>query len=742
MKSQPFRILSVIMMFILLFSQSSQALAVPGNLAGGGGGNLVFLPLILKGSVLPGAFNKATPANGAVSQLTSLTLDWADSSWATSYAYCYDTTDDNACSNWTSTGTTSQASLSGLNKSTTYYWQAKATNIAGDTFANGGATVFWSFTTNNATQAEMVSIPAGNFQMGCDPAHNGGYPCYSEELPLHTVYLDAYCMDKYEVTNALYAECVAAGNCAAPVDSSSHTRASYYGNSAYDSYPVIYVDWYSAANYCTWAGKRLPTEAEWEKAERGGSDTRAFPWGDASPDCTLANYWITSACVGDTSMVGSYPAGASPYGLFDMAGNVWEWVSDWYGATYYGSQSSWANPTGPATGDSKALRGGGWPGSDNYLRVPSRSNISPTIFNGNIGIRCAASPANGATPPGAFDKAAPANGAPSQPTSATLDWGDSSGATSYAYCYDTTNDNACTNWVTAASLTSQAAISGLSASTTYYWQVKATNTAGPTYGNGSPTASWSFTTGSGTVIPGEMVIIPAGNFQMGCDPAYNGGNVCNSDGLPLHTVYLDAYRIDKYEVTNAQYTQCVAAGNCAAPSYSSSYTHASYYGNSTYDSYPVIYTAWQDATNYCTWAGKRLPSEAEWEKAARGTTVQAFPWGDASPICSLANFYNNGYCVGDTSAVGSYPAGASPYGALDMAGNVWEWVNDWYDAAYYGSQSNWTNPNGPANGSLKVLRGGGWYGDDIGLRVAYRLNTAPTLQSYNLGFRCAAAPGP
>lgn len=222
-----------------------------------------------------------------------------------------------------------------------------------------------------------------------------------------------------------------------------------------------------------------------------------------------------------------------------------------------------------------------------------------------------------------------------------------------------------------------------------------------------------------------------------------------NDEIPAHHLQLDAYWIDQVEVTNGMYGLCVRAGTCRPPARINSDNRGDYFGNPEFQDYPVVHVAWYDANVYCQWAGRRLPSEAEWERAARGDDMRTFPWGDEPPNAHNSNSLN---IAGDTSRVGSYPLGISPFGALDMAGNVWEWVADYYDPYYYAKSPD-MNPSGPSNSGLnylRVIRGGSFQDDLLSLRIANRgydvgpdPSAFPGQDAYyghatvKIGFRCA-----
>jgi serine/threonine protein kinase len=222
----------------------------------------------------------------------------------------------------------------------------------------------------------MRYVPAGTFSMG---SNNGE----ADERPVHVVDLPAFYIDKYEVTNKLYKICVNDGACVLPQIKST-TRSNYYSDSIYNDYPVIVVNWDAASIYCRWRGARLPSEEEWEKAARG-TGGRTYPWGE-SIDCSYANYGEPNRCQGDTTRVGSYEDGKSPYGLYDMAGNVWEWVNDWYDVYPGGDPSLYPSDYGQIY---RVVRGGSWGTKGFYVRSSFRGWPDPDFPYGSIGFRCA-----------------------------------------------------------------------------------------------------------------------------------------------------------------------------------------------------------------------------------------------------------------------------------------------------------------------------------------------------------------
>jgi formylglycine-generating enzyme required for sulfatase activity len=544
----------------------------------------------------------------------------------------------------------------------------------------------------------MVYVPEGNFWMGKNDGNN-------DERPMRQVFLDAYWIDRTEVTNRMYRACVEDGGCLGPAEINSATHQEYYTDAQYDDYPVVHVNWDKAQAYCTWAGRWLPTEAEWEKAARG-PEGYLYPWGNQQPTGDKMNFADKNSNenadktvddgYADVAPVGSYPNGASPYGTLDMTGNVWEWVSDWYDSDYYYNSAS-SNPTGPSSGDYRVLRGGAYDNSVTKANAINRAYTNPIVTGWDVGFRCVTSTTR-----------TPASTAlPTQPLTETE---------TVTPVYSFTQTKTLTPILTSTP-------------------------ASEKYGM-------------------VMIFVPAGEFRMGSTDGLN-------DEEPVHTIYLDTFWIDRTEVDNTMFTLFVedTKYKTDAESIGSSYV---YVGDGDWnkvdgaswqhpqgpsssitgmDEYPVVHVSWNDASAYCEWAGKRLPTEAEWEKAARGTDERTYPWGFQRTTGNLLNFAdanldtswadnncNDGYWF--TAPVGSYADGTSPYGVLDMAGNVWEWVADWYDEDYYANSPS-SNPTGPLNGDNRVLRGGSWSAIERNVRSTLRLRNDPSLTWDNFGFRCA-----
>ncbi len=266
--------------------------------------------------------------------------------------------------------------------------------------------------------------------------------------------------------------------------------------------------------------------------------------------------------------------------------------------------------------------------------------------------------------------------------------------------------------------------------------------------------------------PSDMVCVTAGTFTM-------GSGIGDADEQPTHSVTLSEFLIDKYEVSFGQYMQCVGAGKCGMPRYYPPLKQRRVVGAKVIGALPkkkprapraapgqeakikvatilvnkrlpAAGITWSDANKYCGYKGRHLPTEAQWEYAARGTRSNYYAWGGAPPICERVN---SAKCGKYPRPVRSLTKGASPFGAVNMTGNAWEWVHDWYDARYYDVSKGATDPSGPTNvddpvtGQMKYryrgLRGGSWSGIPSELRTAYRYRLLPSMYANDIGFRCA-----
>jgi len=508
---------------------------------------------------------------------------------------------------------------------------------------------------DNATQIEMLLVPPGTFDMGCVEASlNVG--CRSEELPAHPVTITRpYYLGRYELTQREWG--IAMGF------NPSLFQGWNYNCSMYR--PVEQVSFDQIQAFLQRTGLRLPTEAEYERACRAGASTAypamaAFPAGSNNDGLVGRIAWWFLNASGETKPVGVLSSNG--LGLHDMLGNVYEFTSDWYGA--YAPEST-NNPTGPASGTAKVMRGGSWTSTQDGVRSSQRASSPTNSYSSNRGFRVARS------------------------TGGSLAW---------ATVLEQTPNPAI---VTDPAIRAALIAAGLP------WRVR----------------------DNATQI--ELLLVPPGTFTMGCDFGSSDWP-CFAEELPTHEVNLLApYYIGRYEVTQAQWQ--ARMGSNPSRFQGSQYPGA--------PSRPVEQVTWTQVQSFLGSTGLRLPTEAEWEYACRaGTTTPyhsgpGFPNGTADDgvVTSMSWGYFNS--AGKTNGVGGRTANA--LGFHDMLGNVYELVGDRF--GFY-SASAQTDPTGPASGTDRVMRGGGWTSTPDGLNTSTRVPIAPTTWMSNVGFRVAKNP--
>jgi eukaryotic-like serine/threonine-protein kinase len=515
---------------------------------------------------------------------------------------------------------------------------------------------------------KYVLIPPGSFQMGCSP---GDGECEDDEKPRHKVTITkGFWLGQTEVTVGAYKRFAAATGRQMPPEAGEHGQRVNPGWSD-DAMPVVNVTWHDARAYCRWAGGRLPTEAEWEYAARGGSTEAHYgPIGEIA--------WYADNSGSKPHDVGQKRANG--FGLYDMLGNVWEWVLDGHDKDYYKDSPS-QDPEGPASGGWPVLRGGAWMDDGSAtVRVSRRYSFPPdTIGDSDLGFRCVGD---------VFKASADMTGPTSESTEPAKE-----------------------------SSKAKAPMVG----------------PAPAQGNVSTGENIDLLSefGAKEIGPGgvkvglnpkdglKYVWIPAGTFMMGCSP---GDTECNDDEKPPHEVTITkGFWLGQTEVTVGAYKRFAVATGRQMP------TPPYFNTNWADDSGPVVDMSWNDAHDYCTWAGGRLPTEAEWEYAARGGSTEAF----YGPINEIAWYLSN-------NSKGAHEVAqkrANGFGLYDMLGNVSECVNDWYDQNYYQNSPS-QDPPGPASGEGRVLRNGGWSDVTMNVRVSKR-GWVGLVGGYDVdGFRC------
>ena len=604
--------------------------------------------------------------------------------------------------------------------------------------------------------AQMVWHPPLRFIMGCT---RGDGSCRPEEKGIRWVEVPDLWVSRTEVTNHQYNQCVEAGFCTFPLNPSA------LEDPALIDRPVVGVTWGQAEAFASWAGRRLPSEAEWERAARGRNPKWRYPWGRLR-ERQRANLMGTSGT--DTfptvAPVGSFQW--TGWGVFDLAGNVWEWCQDTYHPVLIEGPrdgTAWES-----NGEGRVVRGGSWRRTTDLARVSAREWQEEGYAADDLGFRTVVRSGPDVEDSSVVEAAAGAFSLHPEPgrelDAAALDPVDRRYLARRAITWLVVEGRAWEALPRAILLylsdredpvardlldrvETRLADEALRADPvdleraldTYRAAVRGTARIGARLARLDKRLAAALGSAGETCrrrgdLAGdgrEMVWIPDGRFLMGRG---RGDRDAATDEQPAHTVQVKGFWLDRREVTNRAYSKCVQAGFCSPPH------RLEEFDNPRLTDLPVTSIDWFQARRFARWAGKRLPSEAEWEYAARGGKPTRYPWGD-----EWQGGMANGFGVRDGDAwsaaapVGRFPANA--WGLFDMIGNVWEWVEDLYHPGYDGAPSGskpWTQLTGGSQNPLRVIRGGSYRDFGPKLRSSERGRRAPDEWSRTTGFRCAA----
>ncbi len=639
--------------------------------------------------------------------------------------------------------------------------------------------------------ATLVYVAPGRVRIGCS---ENDRRCRKNEVFFRWIETPGFWIEKDEVTNARYRLCVKFGGCSPPKDGFR------FSEEGHQTEPVVGLSWRQARDFTVWAGRKLPTEAVWERSARLQNESWRFPWGN-NRNLGLANVWNESAASGRGPVaVGSFPP--TEEGLFDLAGNVWEWCSDRY---QLGLKQLPGDGSPLRSGSGRVARGGSWRRSIDMARISTRTWFDETYSADDVGFRCVSPGSSEISDAAVMATATRTFGVEVEPgrelVGATLSPEDRRYIDRRSITWLVLEERTGAAVLQAALLLQReprdtvaldlldrveeeiaaAVRAGDLRESTLIWdgyakaaeaipryerrrrQVEAAAVAvlrscgddsvrkGDFDLARSCYEAWHAIAPNDTSIPKalaslepesgsirttpedfrEMVWVPGGSFRLGFS---EGDRLPPADELPASTIFVKGFWLDRNEVTNADYRRCVNDGACTPPSQTEAFD------DPNRSRHPVLWVDWFQARNFAEWSGKRLPTEIEWERAARAGSSTRFPWGDRwdSSLGNGLGMTAEDYW-GAESPVASFPPNV--WGIYDLIGNASEWVQDVYHSSYRGVPRDgrpWEQETGPSAERQRVARGGFFGEPGPRQRVSRRNARRPTEPHRGTGFRCAA----